>query len=227
MDYEEHTRNAYRNKQKASDYKAQYTVGRKWARFTMWRQKALIQRLLHRCNLTAADRILDIPCGTGFIGHLLQGAQAVVASDISIEMMEFARSEYRGDKFHGFVQADITQAPFLQNSFACVLVLALMHRLPKALRHDVLCEVVNLSSKFVIASYSIDSPSQRMKQMVLRVLRPSHMPAPSSVAVPEIVRELTSHGLNVLYISHVAYFLSAKVVLLSKKNGPEVEGIRG
>lgn len=222
MDYEKHTRSAYRNKQKASDYKAQYTVGRKWARFTMWRQKALIQRLLHRCNLSAADRILDIPCGTGFIGNLLQGARAsVVASDISIEMMEFAGSEYQGDKFHGLVQADITQAPFLQNSFACVLVLALMHRLPEALRHDVLREVVNLSSRFVIVSYSLDSPSQRIKQMVLRVLRPSHIPAPSSVVLPEIVRELTSHGLSVLHISHVAYFLSAKVVLLSKKNGPD------
>ena len=68
-------------------------------------------------------------------------------------------------------------------------------------------------------SYSVDSRAQRVKQRVLRTLRPSHIPAPSSVPLPEILREIGSHGFTVLSISHIAHFLSAKVVLLLEKKG--------
>ena len=41
VDYEQDTRNAYRNKEKAKAYLEQYTRGTKWARFTMWRKRLL------------------------------------------------------------------------------------------------------------------------------------------------------------------------------------------
>ena len=218
MEYERHTKNAYRNKEKAKAYLEQYTKGTKWARFTMWRQRALIERILDRCDLTASDRVLDIPCGTGLIGRILLDIPAcVIGSDISIEMMDLARSEYGENRFHGFVQADITATPFARESFACVVVLALMHRLHEELRREVLSEVASLSTRYVIMSYSVESRSQRVKQRILKTLRPSHMPAPSSVPLPEILREIGSHGFTVLSISHIAYFLSAKVVLLLEK----------
>ena len=218
MDYERDTRNAYRNKAKAKTYLDQYTKGTRWARFTMWRQRGLIERILDRCDLTASDRLLDIPCGTGLIGRILLNNPArVIGSDISIEMMHLARSEYGENRFRGFVQADITATPFVRESFACVVVLALMHRLHEGLRREVLSEVASLSSRYVIMSYSVESRAQRVKQRVLRTLRPSHIPAPSSVPIPEILREIGSHGFTVLSISHIAHFLSAKVVLLLDK----------
>jgi SAM-dependent methyltransferase len=219
VEYERDTKNAYRNKEKAKTYLDQYTKGTRWARFTMWRQRGLIERILDRCDLTASDRLLDIPCGTGLIGRILLNNPArVIGSDISIEMMDLARSEYGENRFHGFVQADITATPFVRESFACVVVLALMHRLHERLRREVLSEVASLSSRYVIMSYSVDSRSQRVKQRVLKTLRPSHVPAPSSVPLPEILREIGSHGFTVLSISHIAHFLSAKVVLLLEKN---------
>lgn len=218
MDYERDTKNAYRNKKKAKAYLEQYTKGTKWARFTMWRQRALIEKMLDQCDLTASDRVLDIPCGTGLIGRiLLNNPACVIASDISIEMMNLVRNESGEDRLHRLVQADITATPFVRESFACVVVLALMHRLHDGLRREVLTEVASLSSRFVIMSYSVESRSQRIKQRILKILRPSHIPAPSSVPLPDILREVASHGFKVLSTSHIAYFLSAKVVLLLEK----------
>jgi hypothetical protein len=133
-------------------------------------------------------------------------------------MMDLARGEYGEDQFTGFVQADITATPFVRESFVCIVVLALMHRLHKDLRRDVLTEVASLSRRFVIMSYSVDSFSQRTKRRVLKILRPSHIPAPSSLLLGDIVQEVHSHGFKVLRISHIAYFLSAKVVLLMEKD---------
>jgi len=219
MDYETDTKNAYRNKEKAKDYQDQYIKGTKWARFTMWRQKALIKRALYRCNLTAKDRILDIPCGTGFIGHILSDNPAsVIASDISIDMMSLANNEYQGANFYGFVQSDITETPFKRSAFSCVILLALMHRLPKEIRGKVLKEVTQLSNKYIIVSYSIESPAQKIKQWVLKKVQPSHVPAPSSIPLQEVINELTSYGLIVRNMFHIVYFLSAKVVFLVERD---------
>ena len=223
MDYEQDTRNAYRNKAKAKAYLEQYTRGTKWARFTMWRKRALVERILDHCDLTATDRVLDIPCGTGLISKILSNNPAsVIGSDISLEMMDLARSESGKNGSHQLVQADITATPFVKESFECVVVLALMHRLHEDLRRDVLSEVASLTNRFVIISYSVESHSQRMKQRILKTLRPSHIPAPSSVPLPDILREVTSHGFKVLSVSHIAYVLSAKVVLLLEKKARRV-----
>ena len=153
MTYEKDTRNAYRNKTKAKAYKTQYTQGSKWARFTMWRQKKIIQDMLHACSLRNVDKVLDIPCGAGYIGSVLSENQAlIVASDISLEMMELAKNEYNKNRFRGFVQADITKSPFSADYFTCVIVLALMHRLNETIRAEVLSEVVRMAKKYVIIS---------------------------------------------------------------------------
>ncbi len=223
MDYEQDTKNAYRNEEKAKAYLEQYTTGTKWARFTMWRQRALIETILNQCDLAASDRVLDMPCGTGLISKILFNNPAIVIeSDISLEMMRLARRESGEDGPRRLVQADITATPVAKESFACVVVLALMHRLPENLRRDVLLEVASLSSRFVIISYSVENRPQRMKQQILKTLRPSHIPAPSSVPLTDILRELASHGFKMLSVSHIAYFLSAKVVFLLEKTVQQV-----
>ena len=65
MSYELDTREAYRNKTKANAYKNQYITGFKWARFTMWKQKTIINSFLKICQLNSDDNLLDIPCGAG------------------------------------------------------------------------------------------------------------------------------------------------------------------
>jgi len=218
MSYEVDTKNAYRNKVKAKAYQDQYIKGAKWARFTMWRQKYLIEKLLDLCNLKNDDIILDIPCGTGYIGDILSHNKAtIVASDISLEMIELAKSEYYSENFYGFVQADIAKSPFPDKSFKCLVVLALMHRLPEEVRVDVLSEIERISSKYVIISYSIESLGQRLKQWVLMKTKRGYIPAPASIPLEVIHKELTAVGLKILKMNHIIYFLSAKVVFLTVK----------
>ena len=146
MSYEEQTKNAYRNKEKAAAYLSQYVEGTKWARFTMWKQRRIIENFLEVCKFDEHDILLDAPCGTGYAGKILFSQPCkVVASDISIEMMELADMEYDKSNFQGFFQADLTNSPFKEDFFKCVLVLALMHRLPEDIRKLILNEVHKLS----------------------------------------------------------------------------------
>jgi len=218
MDYDKDTRIAYRNEAKAKDYYEQYTKGTKWARFTMWRQRVLIEKIIKQCNFKQTNKILDIPCGTGFIGKILCKTPAsIIASDISSEMMKRARGEYAGDNFNGFVQCDITQTPFRKESFDCVVLLAFMHRLPKEIRCKTWEEVVSLSKKFIIVNYSVDSRSQRLKQWLIKKVRPHHIPAPSSLPLQDIRNEINSYGLVVRRVLNVAPLFSAKILFLLEK----------
>lgn len=218
MNYVEDTKNAYRDKLKAREYHEQYTKGTKWARFTMWRQRALIEKIIKQCNFKKTDKILDIPCGTGFIGKILCNSPAsVVASDISNEMMERAYGEYGGDNFNGYVMCDITQTPFKKGSFDCVIILAFMHRLPKEIRHKTWDEVIGLSKKFIIVNYSLDSRLQRSKQWLIKKVYPNHVPAPSNLPLQEILDEIKSYGLVVRKAFSVVPLLSAKILFLLGK----------
>ena len=164
MSYESDTRDAYKNDTKANAYKNQYIKGFKWARFTMWKQKIIINNYLKSCDLDSDDSVLDIPCGAGYIGGILSKYPcSIVASDISIEMMNLAANEYSSMHFNGFIQSDITDTPFQSQEFKCVIVLALMHRLPKDIRALVLSEVFRITNKYVIISYSIESLLQKIE----------------------------------------------------------------
>jgi ubiquinone/menaquinone biosynthesis C-methylase UbiE len=219
MNYDKDTKNAYRNELKAKEYQEQYTKGTKWARFTMWRQKVLIKKIIEQCNFKQDDKILDIPCGTGFIGKILCNSLGhIIASDISIEMMNRASREYQGDNFRGFVQCDVTQTPFKKESFNCVILLALMHRLPKEIKFKTWDEVVSLSKKYIIVNYSIDSHSQRLKQWLTKMIRPTHKPAPSPVGIRGILEEFRLMKLKIKKRKHVVRFFSSVIIFLLEKS---------
>lgn len=220
MSYEIHTKNAYRNTKKAKEYKDQYIKGAKWARFTMWRQKGIIQNFIDRCQITKDDSVLDIPCGTGYAGSILSDSGGeIFASDISMEMMDLAVGEYRKSNFSGFVQSDITEIPFPSGRFRSVVVLALMHRLPCEIRARVLSEIYRVSSKYVIISYSVESFSQRVKHWLLLKIKRSHIPAPSSIPLHVMREELADAGFTIIKKKHIMFFLSAKLVFLIEKEG--------
>jgi SAM-dependent methyltransferase len=213
-EYEKDTRQAYRNVQKAQAYKSLHTRELSWARFSMWRERSIVQKALAGCGLSPGAKILDIPCGTGILGDTLQQfPNPVVAADISLEMMALARAEYAFSHFLGFVQADITQTSFRPGDFACIVILGLMHRLPVQIRRKVLAEIATLKASQVIISYSVDSLGQRLKQRLIKKLKPAHQSAPVPAALQDIVREVTAAGFKLRGIHHVAPWLSAEIVL--------------
>ena len=162
FEYERDTRQAYRNVEKAQAYQTYHNRGLTWGLVTQWRNRLLIQSALVRCGLSPQAKILDIPCGTGITGDVLQHLpHPVVAADISLEMMSMAGGEYDFPHFLGFVQSDITKTPFRPGDFACIIILGLMHRLSADIRARVLAEVAFLRPRFAIISYSINSRWQK------------------------------------------------------------------
>lgn len=218
MGYEKDTKLAYMNHSRAEEYKRHHTEDFSWARLTMWRERLCVERALRLCSLNRNSRILDIPCGTGILaGVLSKLPSSVIASDISREMIDIAIGDYSHKSIVGVVQSDIAKTPFRKAAFACVITLGLMHRLPKGIRKEVLSEVAYLSNKFIIISYSSDSPYQRMKHWLIKKIWLNYKSAPSPVPFQDIMEEFNSHRLTIKKAFRVVYFLSAEVVFLLEK----------
>jgi SAM-dependent methyltransferase len=217
-EYERDTRQAYRSLQKARAYKNFHTRVLNWARFSTWREQIIVRNALAGCKLPPQAKILDIPCGTGILAEMFgRLTNPVVAADISLEMMHLARQEYEFPHFLGFVQSDITQTPFCPGDFTCIVTLGLMHRLPEEIRNQVLAAIVSLRPRYIIISYSLDSPWERFKQRLLKKLKPSHGSAPAPAPYGDIAREVKAAGLKILHIYHAAPLLSAEIVLVLEK----------
>ena len=221
MNYEQATKFAY-DAAKAQRYKAEQTSGMKWMRFTTWREKSFVGRCLQYCNLKRGVKILDIPCGTGVLGQILwKFPSSIVASDISSEMMRLARGDYNDKCFLGFVQADITSAPFKEGAFDCVVTLGLMHRLPAHVRDQALREIMRLSGRFIIVSYSVKNRWDHIKHWLLKQIWHSYKSAPSSISKEELVREVELNNLSFRKSYRVMPFLSAENVFLIEKRSTE------
>ena len=216
--YETDTLNAYRSKHRAAEYKRYHTKDWSWARFSTWREQRLLARELARYSWSSSDRLLDIPCGTGILGKLLQSFPfQIVASDISPEMMELARTEYPADRLVECLQADITNTRLPRESFACIVVLGFLHRVPADIKRAALREIAALSSRVVIITCSVDSPAQRLKKKVLSIIRRNYAPAPCPVPLHEIVKECEMAGFDVIRAFMVIPLLSAEAMLVLEK----------
>jgi len=164
------------------------------------------------------DRLLDIPCGTGILGNLLHSFPfQIMASDISLEMMEFARGEYPADRLIDCVQADITNTGFAHESFDCIVVLGFLHRVPADVKRATLVEIAALARRIVIVTCSVDSPLQRLKKRIFSFIRRRYIPAPYPAPLKEIIRECEYAGLKVKRSFMVVPLLSAEAMLVLEK----------
>lgn len=220
MSYEDETKIAYRDKTKAEGYKEQYTKGFKWARFTMWRVQCQLKRALQTCGLNPFNLILDIPCGTGVSAITLRSfCSGSVAADISLEMIDLAEEYMNNDNCIGFVNADIITVPFKKQTFDCIVLLGLMHRVPSNIRQQVLREMASKTKKFLIVSYAVDNFSQRLKQRLMRQIWPTHKPALCPCSISDIEKEIESNNLIIRRAFSVMRFMSAQKILLLETLG--------
>lgn len=216
VSYEAQTRNAY-DADKAVIYYDQIN-GKTWMRFTMWRELRCVRRAVAALHPTASDIALDLPCGTGLLAEIFRDLPcAVVPCDISGDMMGFAKGHYDGSNFPGLVQGDLAESPFMDNSFAFVITLGLMHRVPYSIRTAFLKELHRITSGHLIVSYSLDSPVQRLKKRLIRLFRPHHTSAPSPTRWRDIRREISDHGFTVIKRYMVFPVICSEVVLVLRK----------
>ena len=189
-----------------------------WRRFVSWRQGMAVARELRRYKWKSSDRLIDIPCGTGILGKMLQPFPfQIVASDMSEDMMALAQTAYPIDRKLDFIKSDITNTPFLRQSFACVVTLGFLHFAPPEIKRAALSEIAALSSRVAIISCSIDTPLQQLKHTALSYLKQSRSTAACPVPFKEIIAECESQGFRVVRAFMIVPFLSATALLVLEK----------
>lgn len=131
-------------------------------RFATW-----YGRLAHRIEAEALARaaalyfkspgtVLDVPCGTGRLLPVLQGAGLTVSGgDISEEMMAVARKRFASDSKISFYKVDAEKLPFEAQTFDYVTSYRLMCHLPPEARSRVLGEMIRVCRKKLVINYHV------------------------------------------------------------------------
>jgi ubiquinone/menaquinone biosynthesis C-methylase UbiE len=118
------------------------------------REDEIITGWLSQLPLKA--HVLDLPCGTG---RMIQNITALglqyTGGDISPHMIEEAKKEGAGNpNVLNFVEADLLNLPFVDNSFDCVIIWRILHHQadPKV-RERILSEASRVSRHQVLISF--------------------------------------------------------------------------
>ena len=168
FDYQQKTKGHYQSTDVASSYHAAFTGDPGWrtlrGRVVASRERAAVadylQRVLH-------DRILDLPAGTGKLAPVFAAlGGAVVACDISAQMLEIAQREYPAAGctdvvFHICDAERITVT--LQQRFDVAVCLRLLHRVPSDTRARILAELA-ASADHAIVSMGIETGYHRARR---------------------------------------------------------------
>jgi len=218
-DYERDTKHAYRNAERAAEYKHFHTRALSWARVATAREQRALRRILGRIQWQNGDVLLDVPCGSGIAAALLNELDVdVVAADISREMMEQSRGEYREDRFRGYVQADITVMPIAARAIRAVLSLGFLHRVPLEVKRSALAAMAALEADVFVVTASVDSPVQRVKHRLLGAVRRGHVPAPAPMSLAALDREFRRAGLEIVERVAVIPLLSADTIFVLRRS---------
>ena len=174
-DYLSATRKRYQDRETARAYHARYSA-RGWRhirqRFVASRERVVLGRLLGDAH---GKTVLDLPCGTGKMAPVLAGrTMNVISADISGEMLDIARQEYRrlGHRAVEFWQIDAESAAdsLAGREIEVALCIRLMHRVPASVRASILENLAQLAPT-VIVSYGVYSPAQRSRKFFLRLCK--------------------------------------------------------
>ncbi|HJU08139.1 MAG TPA: class I SAM-dependent methyltransferase [Rhodanobacteraceae bacterium] len=168
FDYERHTRSFYQNDRVAEQYHGLFTAtgGIKNLPFRVVarRERRTVETLL---SAISHENVLDIPAGTGKLAEVFARlGSRVTACDISSNMLEIAKGEYQKIKYRkvDFLIADATDLSRFENiGFDSVVCLRLMHRVPAAVRRQMLREFSRVA-RYLIVSFGVENTYHRIRR---------------------------------------------------------------
>ena len=123
------------------------------------KERAGVDKLLKEIK-TGLDLVIDLPAGTGKLAPVHAAYDySVLAADVSCAMLKNGDEEWNIPGFIGFVQSDITDTGFKDNSFDCFICLRLMHRLPMKIVVKALREMQRVTRGYMIISNGLNLAS--------------------------------------------------------------------
>lgn len=226
FDYQRKTRDHYKSEEVAESYHDSYTRPRGWRglRFRLvarWERKA-VDALLGKID---AERVVDIPAGTGKMAPVLrEHASHVLACDVSEKMLDLAEETYRrsGPANLEFRIVDLAEATStIRRKYDLTLCIRLMHRVPDEVKRKMLSEIARLTP-YSIVSFAVDSAYQRVRRSVRRLfLGGEDVAMETRPDMPSLNRMVRRH-FTILESSPIARGLSAEwVYLLRSKSSAD------
>lgn len=112
--------------------------------------------------LKPGSRILDLPCGNGrWFGHLSAQAITIIGRDISVGMVNYARSRQIDGVSINVATGDAEAIDLTDGAVDHVFSFALMKHLPVAVQARVLAEFARVSTGTIICSFAVFQPLSR------------------------------------------------------------------
>lgn len=183
--------------------------------FNRW-EKHVIGKCFAR--VPTNETLVDIPCGTGRLADaLLSRGYRVHGMDISAEMLQVAKQRLDGfgERFTCEV-ADAKSLPEGANTYAGALCARVLMHFPLEQQIEFLAGVAKLSRGTVVINHSLDSPYQRFRRGIKRLLG-HQAPARFPVSNADIRKLLKGAGLRetkryrlMPLISEAVYIIAAK-----------------
>lgn len=204
----------YRSREVARDYDAHRFGSPKRARRNVKKWRTIL-RALDRTD--GVSSILDLPCGTGrFTGHLADVGYEVVGSDISLDMMQVARTTIgRLPGLHGYLQADAERLPMREDSVDCVMSIRFLFHVDSATRVRMLREFGRVSRRWLILDYR-HKYSFRYATWTIRRLLGLTRERLDRVSRRQMEQEMRDAGLRILNVFPVTRVFSDKWIVVGE-----------
>jgi ubiquinone/menaquinone biosynthesis C-methylase UbiE len=141
-------------------------------------QRTIIDKLSTERDLGNA---VEFGCGRGYYtGVIAKNAKRVVATDISDEMLEMARHQFKGIQNITFQKANCKSTDFPAEAFDTAVMINLIHVIEDPLDSLLECHrILKTGGKLVIASYTAYSMSLLPRiGMIMRFLKKWGKPLP-------------------------------------------------
>lgn len=205
----------YKNEGVAADYDAVRFSSAAGRVFNRW-EKQTIEKCF--VKVEKGRTLVDIPCGTGRLAEtlLLQG-YLVHGMDISNEMLEVGRK--RLERFGSGFSSEVVDArnlPHDAKSYDGALCARVLMHFPLDQQIQFLAGVAQLSDRIVVINHSYDSPYQRFRRGVKRLM--GHQPsARFPVSDAEIKKLLQGAGLREVARYHLCSLISEAVYIVAVK----------
>jgi demethylmenaquinone methyltransferase/2-methoxy-6-polyprenyl-1,4-benzoquinol methylase len=166
----------------------EYDLALRWFLLPFGGEKRFRREMMAPVSFDAAERVLDLCCGTGSSSAAIReraGANArIVGSDLSIGQLR--RAKAKPDlRDVVFVEADASEAPFADGQFDTAVIPHALHEMPRATRIEVLREarrVVHRGGRVVVLE--LDDPPRFYRRILLGLWLGYWLPYPLNFENP-------------------------------------------